>query len=324
MNYEALAISIVKDLRQKQSQQNLSNQLGYEFNIVYRWENRKKVILWQDFFKICRLKKIPLSDVLKDFFSYVDSLEDEASLIQHLIQERSLPKLSSELNISKNILHNYIKGKTKAKLSFMLHLIDHCSLLGIEDFLERTCSPKVLNDFNPIYSLKKTYNKISIKEPRLALLLSVLCLDFYRDLDKHDDKALAQILQISEEKLKEYLTILEENQLIRFNSKKYEALDGRGVVSLQNYSDEELFEIDQFWLEEALSFFKNTPKSKRDKCRKGFFRLTFDEKTLEEFDNATLEYCKKIQEISKASSAKESIRVLNLNYFNPLNSDEIQ
>lgn len=321
MDYEKLAIGLIKYLRGNKSQHHFSSLLGYEFNIVHRWENGTKRIFWRDFVDVCKLTRVPVEKIVEDVYEYSEGLEREEHFLSFIIRDKNIKKIAKELKMSSNTLYNCLNGKSRAQLSLVLCLLDHLALFKLDEFMERFCTPDFLSTFFPSYLLTKDFNSVSIRDPQMALLIATLELNHYKDLSAHSDTVLAKLLGISEQAVKTCLSFLEEKGFIKFEDDKYVSERDGGMISINNYSEEDLLSLDEYWSREVFKYYRKTPVEDREFCRRGFLRLTFDDESIKEFDNLFMDFYLKAQDIAAKTKKNEMIRVINMNYFNPLHEN---
>jgi len=104
INFDQLAVEIMRDLRGSKSQQQINNFFGFDYNKVAKWENNELSISWLDFLKYTSLAKKDVQQYFRENLIYCGNLENIAEIISHLTNNLPLEQVAASIGCSKATL----------------------------------------------------------------------------------------------------------------------------------------------------------------------------------------------------------------------------
>lgn len=258
---------ILRTLRGKQSQMQMSQRLKYKFNIYGKWESGNKIVMWSDLIKIFQLKKINISKTFANTYKILDESEqaDSSTVLLHFFEFyffRDLSKFSKVLEIPVLRVRRMLKKETPAPASIIFkllayrpqHFVEFLDTLHVSDSL-----PEIKKEMAWIKSIAHS----QFVAPGNSAVLYFLDTTEYRKLETHDVGLITRRLQMTQKQVESALYTLLEDKSIEYDGKKYcinarwmefPVSDFRQTVPLFNY-----------WAYRSLCFLNNKLKNNNAK-----------------------------------------------------------
>lgn len=219
INYDLLAIDILRLLRADRNQRDLSQALGFSFNQVGKWESLVTKIKWDDFLALANSLQIPIEKHFREYFfwSTEEKLTSNVS-IQALLQYLNVGH--ENLNRPKATIDRWLAGHSVPDFSEVLMIMNSKPLILIgwlSKFLDCSKLPNLEIEF------KQTLSKMEavLSSPVSAIVNAALHLENYINLELHDEDLLAQEAGCSVKEVRLSLTLLCESGAVVFDQKKY-------------------------------------------------------------------------------------------------------
>lgn len=218
MDYSKLRKELLLHLRGQLAQSQVNKKLGVNFNKMYRWESGVSHIMWPDFVDLCRILKIPLDKYLADSFSFKESAQSTATLVQHFTGGSTLKEVADNLKVSRYTLSRWLKNISAPTLEQMFALMDFASPDFLR-FLEFLTGDQVLPSAAEEMRLYRAQVKHYFSYPWMSILLSALETKGYAK--QATDEYLANKTKIPLKEIQRALPELAESGVIKWNGKRW-------------------------------------------------------------------------------------------------------
>lgn len=221
--YQKISQEILISLRGSKTQRQLSEELGFSFNQVGKWESGVTRLKWDEFIYICQKLGLNLEDSISFFCCGAPSFAEDATnehywlktlqLISTLTDQESLPW-------PKRTIKRWQNGDTAPSLADVLRMLNSRPSLMIGWLAQ-------LIDCSKIPSLSQAYEELVkridlvLEDPICVYVNAALQLEVYRQLPVHDEVLLSHHSTCSVEHLRELLQKMLLNDIITFKNGKY-------------------------------------------------------------------------------------------------------
>lgn len=216
---------VLKNLRLKKSQIQMSRKLGYKFNLYGKWESGAKKLMWNDLVKVIKLNKIPLAYILEDHYKISDPLKksEAITILRHFLDfyfHKDVKSMSDYLEASETQIQRWVKGNTKvpALVIFKLliyrpqhfvHFLDNLPLASL--------APEIKDELDRMKALAQA----QVTVPYSSAVLYFLETSEYQILTRHNPQLIQQKLQLTAKQVEAALQLLQNNNSIEFDGEKY-------------------------------------------------------------------------------------------------------
>lgn len=124
IQFEEIAIQIMRTLRGTETQIVTSRALGYSFNQMAKWESGEKIILLCDFLKMLLHKGLSPSAILQPTFPRAsDEAHQTKVLIQNLQKDQELSRFAANIRETPAKISKWLSGEAEIPLSAFLKAI---------------------------------------------------------------------------------------------------------------------------------------------------------------------------------------------------------
>lgn len=221
VNYGRLVCEMVKALRAGFSQRTLSQQLGYTFNQVGKWESGATQLTWDDFVRLSKHLGIPLEVHFRSFFWAFSGDFTAKNIIGFLLSDHS--SVQAAVPWTASTIRRLKSGEAQ------LMLADALQVIGVQKpllfgWLMHLVDPAKLSEVKIEYQHFLQQIEIVASEPLCVYVQAAIELDVYKRLALHDENLLARHATCSVTALREVLRTLVENRIIYFDGFKYKPL----------------------------------------------------------------------------------------------------
>src|SRR5688572_1869709 len=136
LDYDLVAAQLLRALRGKRSRPGFSRHLGYQSNVVQRWETQACWPTAPRFFEICSRLRLDVHECIVRFLRYepawlkTASFDDGAGVSALLLELRGRTPLSSiaeRSGYNRYSVARWFKGAALPKLPEFLRVLDACS-----------------------------------------------------------------------------------------------------------------------------------------------------------------------------------------------------
>lgn len=255
--YEKITRLLIIELRGKNTQLQMSEKLGFKYNMWAKWESGQKRLMWSEFTVILKVLKINIDFALSEILSKkITTKIPENELLQEILNKFGGfqdPNIFKKLQISKSSLYRQLTNTQNISLAFIFHTLDFLSATFprlLKAILNNPSTPelkKLCSSLDSRYEIEGQYPWISAVE-------GILDTEDYKKLSKHTDLFIAKKLNISNERVKFALKTLKSVDAIEFKDNKYILLSNN--VNFTDLVTSAKFM--KFWTQVALNRF-NTP-----------------------------------------------------------------
>jgi transcriptional regulator with XRE-family HTH domain len=258
VDHALLARELLRELRGRRSQRALSRRLGFESNVIYRWEAGRSVPSAGDFFRLVELLKGPALSSVDRFLHHAfelpkgSSLTDTdgvVSLLQHLRGEARINDLAQAVGCSRFVMTRWLKGTTQLPLPELLSFIEATTLRLLE-FLATLVDPTRLPSVGQRWKLLEASRRAAYDHPWSHAVLRVLETRAYEALDGHRRGFIAQRIGISVQEEETCLQILLQAGQIRLQRRRFVVVETQTVDTRADA--EGARRLQTFWLRTAL------------------------------------------------------------------------
>lgn len=218
LSYQQIAQEIIIYLRGTKKQREFSQELGFSFNQVGKWESGVTQIKWIDFIRVCELLKIPIYDHIRLSFWYLDGDFSALSFVRILEKSIQLQK-NGDKEILK-LVQKWLSKNIEPDLAEVLKVIDYSRgvLIGwLSYFLDCSQLPSLQISFNRLQIAIQAI----VENPVAAYINAAIQLDGYKNLTTHDEFFLARHATCTRQELRKILNQMLKVGIVNFDGKKY-------------------------------------------------------------------------------------------------------
>ena len=179
IHYNKLTRCFIKALRDQKTQQALSEELGYVFNVVARWETNKRQFYWDEFIKLAQYQNLKINLFLQETtqFQYSDKLSS-FEVVEVFLKSSETLLLK---HFSKQKLYRLASGKSKLLFEDFLKMLELVYNRSYR-FLKFCLNEKHHSKLLPFYSHIDLASDVFAEDPLCSLLCKVLNFKIYKDI----------------------------------------------------------------------------------------------------------------------------------------------
>lgn len=259
MDHALLARELLRELRGRRSQRAISRRLGFESNVIYRWESGRSAPAAADFFRLVELRQGASAGVIERFLHGKFELpagcslsepEGVVLLLQHLRGDARVNDLAHTLGCSRFVMTRWLKGTTQLPLPELLAFIQATTLRLLE-FLATLVDPTRLPSVGKRWRLLEASRRAAYEHPWSHAVLRVLETRAYEALQRHRRGFIAERIGISVQEEETCLQILLQAGQIRLNPRgRFSVVETQTVDTRAD--PERARRLQAFWLQAAL------------------------------------------------------------------------
>lgn len=257
MDHVDLARELLRELRGRRSQRALSRRLGFESNVIYRWEAGRSAPSAPEFFRLVELLGLSSAGVIDRFLhgkfqlplgrSLVEN-EGVVLLLQHLRGESKVNDLATALGRSRFVMTRWLKGTTELPLPVLLAFIEATTLRLLE-FLAALVDPSRLPSAGRRWALLEASRRAAYDHPWSHAVLRVIETRAYAELERHRRGFIAERIGISIEEEETCLQILLQAGQIRRRRGRFVVVETQTVDTRAD--PDKASRLQTFWLKAA-------------------------------------------------------------------------
>jgi hypothetical protein len=223
VDYQKLAVELVRELRGRRSQSAFSRRLGYRSNAVHAWEAGRAFPTAASFFRALKRMGRDVDAALAGFHrlpverAQVPDLTTRAGvalLLNDLRGRTSVVDLAHTAQRSRFAVARWLKGSAEPRLPDFLRLLE-CATLRLLDFLACFSEPAKLPSVASAWQTLESARRAVYELPWSHAVLRVIELEAYRSLKRHRPGFIADWLQISREEEERCVALLLETGQLR-------------------------------------------------------------------------------------------------------------
>ncbi len=232
MDFERLAMELVRATRGHRSQVAWSRRLGYRSNVAASWEHGRRWPTAAEAFRACARGGVDVRSAWERFFAnvppeWLDRLDPTtargvAALLDEVRANTSIVDLSERTGLSRYSISRWLSGRTEPRLPDFLRLFEVASTRLLDLLAE-------LVEMESLPSVMKLWQRIEARRngaathPWTQAILRALELAPYLALPAHEPGWIARHLGISDEEEARCLGFLKETDQVRWTGTRYEA-----------------------------------------------------------------------------------------------------
>ncbi len=247
VDHEKLARELVRALRGRRSQVQLSRRLGLTTNAIYSWEAGRRWPSATRFFQITTRTGHDLPGVVGSFFRrpppWLDdapgSAEWVAALLRELRGSTPIGVLAAHAGVSRFALSRWLSGRAEPRLPKLLGLIE-AATGRLLDFVALFLPPQTLVSTRRAWQRLEAARELAWASPWAQVVWLALELEEYRALPSHDDAWLAARLGLDVALVRECVEHLRAAHHIRRDGKLFRPVEIVSVDVRQPRSGSEL------------------------------------------------------------------------------------
>ena len=218
MNFTQRISTTIKTLRGNITQKQLSEQLGFEFNVVNRWESGSREITWPEFVQLARYCKVDLRYALSNTIDvvipeFIDFRDVMLLFIDNKERKLQLKDIFSDSKISK-----LASRSTKLTLQEVLQSIE--LIYGNADKFLFLCvgyeSSENLDE--KIIEL----NNHLCKNRQLLIVEYILNTEGYKNLPEHSSQYISNLLGLKMDEVKLLIEKMLKAGILQYNGSHYQ------------------------------------------------------------------------------------------------------
>jgi len=308
VDFEQLARDWIRHVRGRRSQRGLSRRLGYESNVLYRWETGRArpsastvLSLMQRLGMDVRSRIIEFHGGVPSWLDHVDptSPDGVATHLRELRGETSIIALAARAHRTRYQITRWLRGSTQPRLSEWLMMIQLCSgrvLDLVAVFFGDTSVPSVAQQWRRLVATRQA----AYDQPESHLVLRALELEDYQRLAAHRSGFIADRLGLSLEQELACLRLLEAAGQIQLVSGKWQT---SGEPMVDTRADQRRSrQLRAFWLRQAADALESGAAGTF-----GYNLFSISQADLDKARTLHARYFQELQELVRASRPNERI-----------------
>lgn len=255
MAFEQLARELLKLLRGRRSQRGLSRRLGYDSNVMYRWESGRSWPSAEAFFHLVDVVRPSSQRAVQEFLQEPLTLDPRISLrdtagvvrfLERLRGDAQVNDIAERVGCSRFTVSRWLSGSTHVRLPELLAYIE-VTTLRLLDFLRTLVDPLNLPSVKERWQLLEASRRAAYEHPWSHAVMRCLETDAYQRLKRHRRGFVAKRIGITVQEEETCLEILRQAGQIRLYR-------GRFVVSETQTIDtrsraDQAANLKGFWLD---------------------------------------------------------------------------
>jgi transcriptional regulator with XRE-family HTH domain len=320
MDYDKLAVQVLKAIRGKVSQNTLSEKLGFDFNQFYKWETERKVIYLKDFISICNCLLLDLMTAInRNLFLDIRKLNSH-EIGYTILKIHSAKELLSSIKVSASTLSRWTSGDGDIRLSLFFEIIDLKFPGKLLPFLGGIVQLENIPLFADKVKDQEKYLHAFTEQPLYSLIMIFLMIEDYQITNKSNSSYIASKLNVDESYAEELIKeMLQRNLVTKVDNKLvHNLLELEDFEGSMNGKDRNLY-----FLKYAAHYFQ---QKQRPDSLTAFSNLLFTVSTesFKEIAELTRNYNINVRNIiSKSEKPYTRACILNLQLFDPSNLEQI-
>ena len=315
LNYDLLAQQILIELRGELSQTQLSQNLGFSFNQVGKWESGVTNITWSDFIDICTDRKINWQESFNKTFSFHTGMLVERDNVFEILSKfwdkNDSAGLMKALSKSISTVVRLKADSSKITMSDVLKLADVRPFV-LNVWLGQFLKPMNLKEFQPKYEREQLILSGLVTLPWTPLVNACFWLVPYQELEEHSDLWIAKKIGLSEAQVKKSIQVLHAHDIIFLSDGKFKST----IKDFTFMRREEVRLVTQFVLQKMTQAFSTNAPVQPNYLKPSLNSQKIYPVSLEaskKIADTLVEFHHKINEILKTDQGHlEHVRVINI------------
>ncbi|HSC86256.1 MAG TPA: DUF4423 domain-containing protein [Polyangiaceae bacterium] len=233
MDTALLARELVRELRGRRTQKQLSQALGSQSNVLFAWESGRDAPSARRFFELCAAVAKPPETVIETFHrgrleGPLTTREGVAAWLRSLVGNRSVGDLCAGLGRDRYAVGRWLRGQTDVPLPDLLAFIE-LTTLGLLDFLACLVDPQRLDSVAEAHRRLEAARRSAREVPWSHAIVHMVELPSYRRLTAHEPGWFASRLGITTAEERRCLDLLVDMGRLRKEQGRYLGTDALHV-----------------------------------------------------------------------------------------------
>lgn len=253
MQWDLLSSELVRALRGKRTQKQLSQKLGCRSNVLFAWENGRDSPSARKFFELCHATGKPPMAILAQFKrgepeSSVLTQAGTSEWLRLLAGNRSAPELARGLGRDRHAVGRWLRSQTEMPLPVLLQFIE-LTTLGLLDFLACVVDPRSLPQVALSYQRLEAARASAREKPWSHAIVHMVDLPSYARLPRHEPGWFASRLGITTSDEQECLALLVQMGRLSWDGACYRST---AVLNVDTRSDADATrQLAAFWMRQG-------------------------------------------------------------------------
>lgn len=221
MIHAQIVSELIRALRGRRSQSQLSRRLGFSYNQVSRWESGERAIRWKDFVELCAACGQPLGKNVLLLGGEPARPADHSAIFTALFDTSDPAELSARAGVSRHVARLWLDPEKSVDLEDVLRVAEgrgRSPAVFLANFLPAEQTIPCLAE--QMTRVRKAAHYCS-RHPSLGVVSLFLSLKTYRDLPRHVPGFVAEHLGLTIDEEKFLLSLLVELDIIRYEADKW-------------------------------------------------------------------------------------------------------
>jgi len=223
IDHDALARDLVRMLRGRRSQVQLSRWLGFSTNTVYSWEAGRRWPTASRFLFVAERVGHAPGEVLADFLGTAEPLATDrpgvAAFLQRCRGDLAVATIAERTGRSRYAVSRWLRGQSEPRLPDFLRLIE-ATTLRLLDFVAQLCDPAELSSAAREWATLQRARDTAWAAPWTQGVLLALTLPGYRSA-RHDPDVLVAALGLAREEIDRCLDHLRATGQVRWDGHRW-------------------------------------------------------------------------------------------------------
>jgi transcriptional regulator with XRE-family HTH domain len=307
LDMEAIAADWVRQLRGKRSRAAFSRRLGYNSNVVHRWENQSAWPTASRFLEVCEHCGKDVGAAYQAFFMRTPAWSKEhapaspaavAAFLRELQGKIKIVNLAESSGFSRYSIARWLSAEAEPKLPEFLRLIEASSRRAL-DFIAAFSDPSSLPSAKLEWQRRERLRQAAYEETWSHAVLRAL--ELADDPRSGDTTAwLARVLGIDEARVERALSVLESTGQIAREGDHWVAVPAPALTTGRHPAT--LGILTRAWTKVALERIE-----KRAPSHFGYSVFAVSRKDLRRLRDLQLEYLREMQAIIARSTPNECV-----------------
>lgn len=305
--YEKLSVELLQAIRGRHSQAVLSRRLGYDSNIVYRWEARKCWPPAATFLQLCKRVGINVTGAFRTFYGRQPdwltgdgcSPEIVSAFLRDLQGTVPIHELARAVGRNRFTVSRWLSGTAEPRLPDFLRMVESTSRRTL-DFVSTLTDPGKIPCIARPWKRLLRAKQVAYESPWSHAVLHALELAEFDRARGDGVKALVNRLGISEKEINDALNALQRAGQVRRHRGSWRVTRKQTVNTAQDPERARLLKA--FWVQVAADRLRQQAP--------GFFGYTLfaiSEQDLRRLREVQLEYVRRMQAIIAESAPGERV-----------------
>jgi len=182
--YREIRMELIKAIRGKRTQGQVSRKLGFRANQVYRWEAGVQSVGWKEFAVFCRICDVDLRAACRDLLKFEGNPARSRELAAHFVGSAKISQFSVKMGLSRFKVTRWLSGQSDFTLDEVLELIER-SQNGLFDFVHHLTRGAGIPRFKREFEAKRQYSALLKLQPWCSTVRVCLDMAEYQALPRH-------------------------------------------------------------------------------------------------------------------------------------------